>query len=199
MQIVRAYCVQAGKVVDVYQARALFFAQEQPRCRFQLLCSDDACRAANATKVTGVNYDKLVEAGDCIAVRPHFRMNPDSPHIDACEWVVREKALRRPDDVSGHARPRARYQRFRRFKATNLVAVFWPKPAAAPALVDRKANGIVAPSANRERKEATLEANVHGTLAKAVFSRDQVQDSYACVDRLDVVAIIDAMVEQLSP
>jgi hypothetical protein len=152
MHIARAYCVEAGKVVDIYQARALFFAQEQPRCRFQILCSDDVCRTANATKVTGVNYDKLVEAGDCIAVRPHFRMNPDSPHIDACEWVVREKALRRPDGVSGHAQPRARYQRFRRLKATDLVAVFWPEPAAAPVLLDRTVHGIVAPSANRERE-----------------------------------------------
>ena len=50
-------------------------------------------------------------------------------------------------------------------------------------------------------EEATLEINVHGTLAKeakAVFSRDQIQDSYARVDRRDVTAIIDAMVEQLS-
>lgn len=48
-------------------------------------------------------------------------------------------------------------------------------------------------------QQATLEINVHGTLAKAVFRRDQVQDSHARVNRMDVVAIIDAMIEQLSP
>ncbi len=47
-------------------------------------------------------------------------------------------------------------------------------------------------------EEATLEINVHGTLAKAVFSRAQVLDSHARVDRMDVVAIIDFMVERLS-
>ena len=57
-----------------------------------------------------------------------------------------------------------------------------------------RGGGVLGPAS----EEATLEINVHGTLAKAVFSRNQVQDSYACVDRLDVVAIIDAMVEQLS-
>ena len=46
-------------------------------------------------------------------------------------------------------------------------------------------------------EEATLEINVHGALAKVVFSRDQVQDSHAGVNRIDVVALIDAMVEQL--
>jgi hypothetical protein len=40
MHIARAYCVEAGKVVDIYQARALFFGQEEPRCRFRFLCSD---------------------------------------------------------------------------------------------------------------------------------------------------------------
>jgi hypothetical protein len=88
MHIARAYCLDATKIVDIYQARALFFAQETPRHRFEFLCSDDACRAANATKVTGVNYDKLVQEGDRIVLRPHFRMNPDSPHIDACDAHV---------------------------------------------------------------------------------------------------------------
>jgi hypothetical protein len=61
MDIGHAFCVQEGRVVDIYQARALFFDQEEPRRRFVFLCSDDACRAGNTTKVTAVNYDKLVE------------------------------------------------------------------------------------------------------------------------------------------
>jgi hypothetical protein len=47
-------------------------------------------------------------------------------------------------------------------------------------------------------EEATLEINVHGTLAKAVFSREQVEDSHGRVDRMDVVAMIDVLVEQVS-
>jgi len=34
--------------------------------------------------------------------------------------------------------------------------------------------GVLGPGS----EEATLEANVHGTLAKAVFSREQVRDSH---------------------
>jgi hypothetical protein len=92
MHIARVYCVEAGKIVDIYQARALFFEQVEPRHRFQFLCSDPACRSTQATKVTGVNYDKLVEEGDCIVQKPHFRMNSESPHIVSCEWVAQERA-----------------------------------------------------------------------------------------------------------
>ena len=77
MRIARVYCVETGKIIDIYGARALFFAQDEPRRRFQFLCSDEVCRAANSTKVTGVNYDKLVEEGDCIVQKPHFRMNSE--------------------------------------------------------------------------------------------------------------------------
>ena len=31
MHIARAYCVEEGRAVDIYQARALFFAQDEPR------------------------------------------------------------------------------------------------------------------------------------------------------------------------
>jgi hypothetical protein len=96
MHIARAYCVEASRVVDIYQARALFFAQDEPRRRFQFLCSDDACRAANATRVTGVNYNKLVEDDrDRIIVKPHFCMNPETPHDAACEWVADSELWRR--------------------------------------------------------------------------------------------------------
>ena len=101
MHIARAYCVEADRVVDIYQARALFFALDEPRRRFQFLCSDDACRVANATRVTGVNYDKLVEdERDRVVVKPHFRMNQETPHSTECEWLVRERicgaSTRRP-------------------------------------------------------------------------------------------------------
>ena len=77
-------------MVDIYQARALFFDQAEPRGRFEFLCSDDLCRSNNATKVTGVNYDKVVENSPGIVIRSHFRMNSKSQHISACEWMMRQ-------------------------------------------------------------------------------------------------------------
>jgi hypothetical protein len=148
MNIARVYCVEEDKIVDVYQARALFFAQHEPRRRFEFLCSDDACRANNTTKVTGVNYDKLVEEGDCVVLRPHFRMNPDSRHIDACEWVAQE--LQRLDSDNGDTYPRRAHRQFRHLKASDLVDVFWPAPAAAPGLLDKEADATVSHSADRE-------------------------------------------------
>ena len=34
MRIARAYCVETERVIDIYQARALFFARDEPRRRF---------------------------------------------------------------------------------------------------------------------------------------------------------------------
>jgi hypothetical protein len=150
MHIARVYCVEAGKIVDIYQARALFFEQVEPRHRFQFLCSDPACRSTQATKVTGVNYDKLVEEGDCIAQKPHFRMNSESPHIASCEWVAQERALRRLDSDTEDTYPRRSHGQFRHLKASDLVDVFWPAPAAAPALLDKAADVTVSHSAGRE-------------------------------------------------
>ena len=150
MRIARVYCVEVGKIVDIYGARALFFAQDEPRRRFQFLCSDNICRETNTTKVTGVNYDKLVEEGDCIVQKPHFRMNSESPHIAACEWVVQERALQQLDLISGNTQRRRAHRDFRRLKSSDLVAVFWPVPVAAAASVSRGPGGAVGPSANRD-------------------------------------------------
>src|SRR6478672_9929612 len=106
MHIARVYCMEAGKILDIYQARALFFEQDEPRHRFQFLCSDTACRSTNATKVTGVNYDKLVEEGDCIVQKPHFRMNSESAHIAACEWVAQERGRQQLQSMNGSAQRR---------------------------------------------------------------------------------------------
>lgn len=135
MHIARAYCAEAGKVVDIYQARALFFAQEEPRHRFEFLCSDDACRAANATRVTGVNYDELVEdERDRVVVKPHFRMNPGTPHDAACEWVARDRALEVLDSSSGEPERLGHARSFRHLKSTDLVDVFLPMHSETSAM-----------------------------------------------------------------
>ena len=127
MHIARAYCVEEGKAVDIYQARALFFAQDEPRRRFEFLCSDDACRAARATKVTGVNYDKLVEQGDRVVQKPHFRMNGESPHTAGCEWVLRDRHLDGRDSLSSEGQQTGYTAcRARNLKSGDLVDVFLP-------------------------------------------------------------------------
>ena len=65
-------------------------------------------------------------------------------------------------------------------------------PVTAANFKWNRGGGVLGPAT----EEAALEINVHGTLAKAVFSRDQVQDSHAGVNRVDVIALIEAMVEQ---
>ena len=132
MHIARAYCVEAESIVDIYKARALFFAGDEPRVRFEFLCSDELCRASNATKVIGVNYDKLVEEGDCFVQKPHFRTNAGCVHIDSCEWVAREREIRRLEAPPARSPCRG----FRRLKADDLVGVFWPDPSAAPGPTD---------------------------------------------------------------
>jgi len=158
MHIARAYCVEAGKVVDIYQARALFFAQEEPRRRFQFLCSDDACRAANATRVTGVNYDKLVEdERDRVVVKPHFRMNPETPHNPGCEWVARDRRFETLECPDGIPPRHGEGRRFRRLKSSDLVDVFLPAQtatAAVPATSTR-----LAPPNGRDREATGLDGS----------------------------------------
>src|SRR5581483_5730517 len=133
MHILRAYCVEVGRILDIYQARALFFAQEKPRRRLQFECSDDACRAMAGTKVTAVNYDKLVAEGDQIVLKPHFRMNPQSPHIEACEWLAREKLIAQRDAPDADERKPGR-PGFRHLKSGDLVDMYVPcRPATSVA------------------------------------------------------------------
>lgn len=132
MHIGRAYCLEAERIVDIYQARALFFAQEVPRRRFHFRCSDDACRGPNATRVTGVNYDKLVEDGrDRIVVQPHFRMNQETPHSPECEWVARERILNERALGDTELTRGSGANGFRRLKISDLIDVFAPSYSTA--------------------------------------------------------------------
>ena len=88
--------------------------------------------------MTGVNYDKLVEDDrDHIVVKPHFRMNQETPYSPECEWVAREWLLdvrldtepTRGDGVNG----------FRRLKTSDLIDVF----SASFSIVSSTAAGIV--------------------------------------------------------
>lgn len=151
MHILRAYCVEVGRVIDIYQARALFFGQEKPRHRLQFQCSDDACRAMAGTKVTAVNYDKLVAEGDEIVLKPHFRMNPQSPHVEACEWVVRERltALRDGPDADEWKPGRPG---FRHLKSGDLVDLYVPCRQATSVASDAWKEYEPAQSGERENR-----------------------------------------------
>ena len=126
MHIARAYCVEADRVVDIYKARALFFAHDEPRRRFRFLCSDYACRATNVVRVIGVNHDKLVEDERAIAFffNPRFRMNPETSRGAECEGVARERILDELDSWNAVPEQGGRAHGFRHPKSSDFVDVF---------------------------------------------------------------------------
>ena len=68
--------------------------------------------------------DKLVAEDDRIVLKPHFRMNPQSPHIEACEWVARERLLVIHDAADVDRKPpRAG---FRHLKSVDFVDIYVP-------------------------------------------------------------------------
>jgi hypothetical protein len=141
MQIERAYCVELGRVVDIYEAREFYFRQTPPRKRFQFLCSDKKCREANNTQVTGVNYHKLAEESSH-SVRPHFREN--TKHILDCEWVELEKALTEIEDSGSDSGPKSRTRRRRKGKSpksSNTVDIFMPSFAGGERVVESVPGG----------------------------------------------------------
>jgi len=56
MHIAHVHCVEAGKIVDIYQARALFF-DRMSSGTVSSSFAQTACRSTHATRVTVVNYD----------------------------------------------------------------------------------------------------------------------------------------------
>ena len=148
MHIARAYCVEADKIVDIYRAHAFFFQQAEPRRRLQFFCSDDVCRSANGTKVSGVNYDKLVEEGDRIVQKPDFRMKGESAQRRLRMGCTTESAGTTRSGWRECADEIARRQ-LPTLKASDLVS-FWPDLRAAPALASGKTNSAMSPSVDRK-------------------------------------------------
>lgn len=80
--ITEAYCVELDSVVDIFEAHQEYFYQNEPRQRFNFLCSDDNCRSlAVPPEITGVNYSNEVYEN-----MPHFRRNPHHEHSPHCIW-----------------------------------------------------------------------------------------------------------------
>jgi len=83
--------------------------------------------------VTAVNYDKLVAEGDQMVLKPHFRLNPQSPHIEACEWVALERLIATGGGPDAEKRKPTGVG-FRHVKSTDLVDVYVPcQPAVSAA------------------------------------------------------------------
>ncbi|WP_241024555.1 hypothetical protein [Paraburkholderia sp. Ac-20340] len=123
MEILEAYCVELGKVVDIYDAQKAYFAlPENRRKRFTFRCSDDACRAEKNPLVSGVNYDKLVEDTEKFR-QIHFRAPVGNPHLETCIWVQGHEQ-RQTGGGNADSDP---HPRVARSKSTNVIDVFRPK------------------------------------------------------------------------
>ena len=88
MSLLFAFCKEASRVVDIIEARQIFFAQpKNGRRRLNFTCADKTCRTVRAPVVTGVNYDK-VPGEDHIVRQAHFAAR--APHVDDCPWIELE-------------------------------------------------------------------------------------------------------------
>lgn len=122
MNIQKAYCIEKGEVVDIYQARDFYFSRADER-KLNFLCFDDKCRKTLEPKVIGVNYRKSIDEGDHIVNRPHFRENPNYRHLDDCPEFEFEQVrlLIEAETDSGETKvPR------HASKASNVIDVFSP-------------------------------------------------------------------------
>lgn len=93
-----AYCVELGRNVDIQEACAEFFYQNQYD-RFSFLCSDETCRKSkpNGVRVIGVNHYRLPSE---LIKSPHYR-EQDS-HAYDCYWEELDRALN-DEDLSSDA------------------------------------------------------------------------------------------------
>jgi len=123
MNIEKVYCEEMEEIVDIYHARNFYFSQKV-RKELTFLCSDEKCRKAR-TKITGVNYRKLIEEGDKF-VRPHFRKHSD--HIPDCEWVERDEAIRELKEEADNSIDQivVSVGRSKTPKSTDVIDVFEP-------------------------------------------------------------------------
>lgn len=129
MEILEAYCVELGKVVDIYDAQKAYFSMpENNRKRFTFRCSDDICRAEKNPLVSGVNYDKLVEETEKYR-QIHFRAPTGNPHLETCVWVCGHAQRQASSSgTDGNLHPRVK-----RSKPTNIIDIFRPKASDSTA------------------------------------------------------------------
>lgn len=95
-RITHAYCVQAGEVMSITDARQFYFSSPR-RESLSFFCSTQKCRDLGV-KVTGANYHIPPQEESSHPVA-HYKANPVDEHDPSCEWVGAEDALtRRPGE-----------------------------------------------------------------------------------------------------
>lgn len=126
MHILRAYCVEIGRVVNIDEARQAFLALNPRPKKLNFLCSTPACRK-KSVRVTGVNYWFSAETGKK-HVAAHFR--ECDGHIAGCEWLsdIPSVGNSPPGKLDGGGNKRRRQARL---KETDYVTVFDPHHGAA--------------------------------------------------------------------
>jgi hypothetical protein len=126
LKILEAYCVELGRVIDIFEAQKAFFSlPEVGRKRFEFRCSDDACRAEKNPLVSGINYHRLAEEDEKFR-QMHFR--EEHPHTGNCVWMLDEaEHQRQQPDGDGEHTPR-----LSRAKETDVIDVFRPKQSDTP-------------------------------------------------------------------
>jgi hypothetical protein len=86
-RVERAWCTEAGEIVDIDGARAYWLGTEE-RARLSFLCPDEECRHALKPKITGANYTVLPEEEQLTMQAPHYRWNPNDGHLTWCDLIV---------------------------------------------------------------------------------------------------------------
>lgn len=121
--ISRAFCVELQEELSIAGARREYFSQEEPRQRFDFLCSTEPCRKLGA-KITGVRYDVKPQDNPTF-VSAHFRANPHYDHHPDCEWIE-EQAEDTPQLTDAQeSEPQARIRKAKR-KLDDYIDIFDP-------------------------------------------------------------------------
>lgn len=147
--ITRAFCVELQQELSIAAARREFFSQEEPRQRFEFLCSTPACRKLGA-KVTGVRYNVKPQDNPTF-VSAHFRANPHSDHHPDCEWIEDSDDENQPPTDVEETEPQARLRKAKR-KLDDYIDVFDPaiKMPAKEQTKDSAAKPVPSPAADAQ-------------------------------------------------
>lgn len=185
--ITRAFCVELQEELSISAARREYFSQEEPRQRFEFLCSSEPCRRLGA-KITGVRYDVKPQDNPTF-VSAHFRANPHSDHHPDCEWIDEQAEENQPPADSEETEPQTRIRKAKR-KLDDYIDVFDPaiktpgaaktkeaKPAAVAIEAADEPIPVKAPAAKPPRDSETRTNNLERLVdsyrqAKAQLSAD---------------------------
>ncbi|KPX46173.1 ATPase [Pseudomonas syringae pv. tagetis] len=172
--ITRAFCVDLQQELSIAAARREYFSQEQPRTRFEFLCSNEACRAMGA-KVTGVRYDVKPQDNPTF-VAAHFRANPHYDHHPGCEWVD-DSADEQPDDQLVETDVQTRLRKAKR-KLDDYIDIFDPT-IKVPA---KDKSSVENPDAGNQRPAAALAPQEPATSKAVRYSETRTNNLERLVD-----------------